>query len=267
MVQVSHDPLQGVRMKIERAKTHLNELEGKCNAFLDREPYRIVRDKNSDAFKVRVRECVPAELSMAIGDTVHNLRSALDLLAVALVEANGNPSKNTYFPFNASATEFKTKTLRGRMGGASEKALRFVEGLEPYPGGNETLWKIHQLDILDKHKAIIPVGAANTGVDPDVGAIAAASLPEGFERFQESFRAMRISFRPADRHYPLEDGAVLLKGVSANLGHPQPQPKFTIQIAFGEGQIVDGEPLIPTLQQFIQLVEGITETAQQHFFP
>lgn len=33
-------------------------------------------------------------------------------------------------------------------------------------------------------------------------------------------------------------------------------PKFTIYVAFGEGQIIDGEPILPMLTKFGHLVES-----------
>jgi hypothetical protein len=35
--------------------------------------------------------------------------------------------------------------------------------------------------------------------------------------------------------------------------------KFTFGVAFGEGEVVQGEPLIPTLHQLVNLVEGLVE--------
>jgi hypothetical protein len=49
-------------------------------------------------------------------------------------------------------------------------------------------------------------------------------------------------------------------------GDPEPNPQVTIEIAFGEGQIVDGEPVLPTLKHFIQIVERITNIADRYFF-
>ena len=50
-------------------------------------------------FKFRVRAPIPVDLSLVIGDAVHNLRSALDHLAWQLVLANGQtPTTQTAYP-------------------------------------------------------------------------------------------------------------------------------------------------------------------------
>lgn len=48
--------------------------------------------------------------------------------------------------------------------GASTGVRTIFENLRPYRGGDEAFWRLHQLDILDKHKAIIPVGSAHQSV-------------------------------------------------------------------------------------------------------
>jgi hypothetical protein len=35
--------------------------------------------------------------------------------------------------------------------------------------------------------------------------------------------------------------------------------QFTFEIAFGEDKVVQGEPLIPTLHELVQFVEGFVE--------
>jgi hypothetical protein len=61
-----------------------------------------------------------------------------------------------------------------------------------------------------------------------------------------------------ERTFPLKDGTTLVReplgsgpGVQANAPYD-----FALEIAFGEGQIVDGKPIVPTLQEMTQFVEG-----------
>ena len=205
-------------------------------------------------------------MSAIIGDGIHNLHAALDLLATELAIVGGGTGKDVYFPFNADPSKFETKWLRCRMKGADDRALRFIKRLKPYPGGNETLWTLHQLDILDKHKAIIPVGAAHRSVAFDLGSLIPAGSDELSDHMRKWLRKTPIFIRPADREYPLQDGTVLFSCTIPKPDGPQSNPQFRIEIAFGEGQIVDGQPIIRTLEQFIQLVERITKIAERHFF-
>jgi len=265
-------------MKIDRAKAHLRDLEGQIKAFHGRKPYSVFVDQNSEPgkvhFRIKVSECVPAHWSAIIGDIIHNLRSSLDLLATALVAANGGSTKHTYFPFAKNPADFEPKVLRERMKGASPKAITFAKRLKPYPGGNEALWKLHALDLLDKHQAIIPVGAAHTGLNPDFAHVIPPidtlspkirDMDETMRRFLKE-RPIFLNVRGSKGWFPMQDNTILLTLPAPKAGQPKPNPQFTFEIAFGEGQIIDGEPVVETLQSFIKLAERIAKIAQRHFF-
>jgi hypothetical protein len=99
--------LVGPRTKIARSRQHILNLEGEIQRFLGRNPCRVVVKQGSHAHQHRwvaeVREDVPPELAVVIGDAVHNARAALDLLACACVEANGRSANGVYFPIQRVA--------------------------------------------------------------------------------------------------------------------------------------------------------------------
>lgn len=93
---------------------------------------------------------------LILGDAVHNLRSALDLMATELaVIADQNPD-DAYFPFAADldglrkSQKFKNFTKNGA------DCAKLLEIVAPYHGGNEALRALHDLDVQDKHKSLIP---------------------------------------------------------------------------------------------------------------
>jgi hypothetical protein len=247
------DPLAGVRIKIERAKRHVHELEAEIRAFHDRRPYAIIRyddPKTGDlVYAVRIKERVPEGFSGIIGDVVHNLRAALDQLAWQLVIANGQqPERRTGFPIAGSVNKFKSDAA-GKIKGVSARAYRLIRRLKPYKGGREFFWRIHELDRLDKHKSIVPVGSAYASVT----LVSRMQVPWQ----DEPIEFPPIALRPANRSYPLKDGTPLYVIRPAARQNPaiDDEPKFTFDVAFGEGQIVDGQPVLPALQQLIDLTE------------
>jgi hypothetical protein len=248
------DVLAGPRIKIERAKRHIRDLEAEIAAFHGRGPYEIVAyddAKTGDKiFRVKIREPVPTCLSGAIGDVVHNLRAALDQLAWQLVIANRKqPRRRTGFPVADSVEEFESDAA-GKIKGVSARAYRFIRRLKPYKGGREFFWTIHELDRLDKHQSIIPVGAAYTHVT--IKLLMAVPWDDA------PLASPPISLRPKDRCYPLKDGTTLYVIKAAARQPPiDENPQFTFDVAFGEGQIVDGEPVVPALQQLTELVERV----------
>lgn len=252
------------RLKIERAKRHIRELTEETEAFHSREPYAIFTEDEVSAgqrhWKVHIKERVPAEWSGIVGGAIHNARAALDLLLVAVVR-HDDPGRASYnhvhFTVRETRDKFKAR-LPENMQGASAKARRLVEHLRPYKGGNEAFWRLHQLDILDKHKAIIPVGSAYTrfGYTLDMAGL----FPD--QAWMQSVKPVTISMHPADRMFPLEDGATLL---TAGIDPPfQNEVQFKFEIAFGEGQILDGEPVVPALLQICDFVERVCGIFERH---
>ena len=255
------DPLFSVRVKIDRAKKHLNELGAEISAFLAAQPYDIIIDENTEPgkrlYRIKNRKLIPSDWGGAIGDIVHNLRSSLDNLATALAIANGTTSKdilkNTYFPIGTCKAGFE-KLLPNYLRGASPDARRLVERLKPYPGGTDAFRRLHDLDVLDKHSAIVPVGLAHTGAVWEVGlVIEGMTLPE-----------ISLPFAPKKPIYPLKDGDVIASSKHFSGGPHKENLDAAFSIAFGEGQIVDGESVIPTLQQFIDFVERVIGIFAKH---
>jgi len=66
--------------KLRRARNHLAELHELEQAYdsADRVQLRMEDTGTAMAVRVQITEPVPGELPLAVGDCVHNLRSALD---------------------------------------------------------------------------------------------------------------------------------------------------------------------------------------------
>lgn len=164
---------QDCRMKLARARKHLVELQKFSHDHYQAHPPVIVSpgpinllENNGARHNISIKiKSLPNESATILGDAMHNLRAALDLLAVEVVRATpdaaGNPgsTKNVYFPFSETSAEFE-EAIRGRnfhRAGADGVAL--VKTFQPYRDGNAKLRALHDFDIQDKHKSTIPVGS------------------------------------------------------------------------------------------------------------
>jgi hypothetical protein len=147
-----------IRVKTKRAEQHIREIEaltsapsdkGRVAAFIDS------KDKYQGVFPYRQFDI---NVVAAAGDAIHNLRSALDHLACQLVLAAGN-SPGTECGFPVAETFEKFEALKERkMKGMAPLAQQAIEDLRPYKKGCEPLWKIHHLDIIDKHRQVYLLG-------------------------------------------------------------------------------------------------------------
>ena len=95
------------------------------------------------------------EMGAIVGDIIHNLRSALDLLACDLVLANGGNPKGVYFPFFKTADGLNKKIKDRDFNRAGPDAVALLTRYQPYEGGDSPLYAIHLLDIIDKHRMLV----------------------------------------------------------------------------------------------------------------
>src|SRR5271155_2865741 len=134
--------LRGCREKIKRAKKHISDLDVERVRFLDTNPYTWTSQFDEEAcettFFLGPLPEMPAVLSVFLGDAIHNLRSALDHLAFALVKCSDplSPAKHVYFPICQSPKEYIPESER-KTKGMALSAKQFIDRLRPYQGGNE----------------------------------------------------------------------------------------------------------------------------------
>lgn len=153
--------IEDARLKVDRARIHREELARMLSAHQAEYPPQIAfrpgsLDNPVSDLEVTVKNA-PKMASSVIGDTIHNLRAALDVLAVQLVEQAGGDSKGVCFPFAGSEPELAKIAMKRGFHQAGAQALEVLRKAQPYRGGNLDLRALHDLDIQDKHRAIIPV--------------------------------------------------------------------------------------------------------------
>lgn len=263
MAHQRSDELSGAWLKVDRAKEHIDNLGPEIRSFLDTEPYVIVREDDpqtgDEIFKVKIRAEPPKQWGVILGDVLHNLRSALDLLAWQLILANGGtPDKRTAFPVSDTAEAFRSGGL-GKIEGISPRSRELLKAVKPYKGGCEPLWWLHQLNIEDKHHLLVPVGTAYRHFEMTF------KIPVPWQ--DEPVVAPPIAIRTADRLFPLKDGEQVF-GVSAQARESQAHTdyRFVFEVAFGKAGVLEGEPIFPTLTQIAEVVERILRVFERRIF-
>ena len=152
----------GSEIKIRRANKLLIELEASILEYFQSKPVACTTKKSENngaqciIFEMSIEKPVPEEISAIVGDIIHNLRSALDLMACDLVRAAGNSEKKVYFPFCENENYLDDQIKVKNFDRAGPKAIHALKEIKPYNGGNPNLRAIHDLDIQDKHQTLIP---------------------------------------------------------------------------------------------------------------
>ena len=162
----------GYRLKFERAKRHFQEASELLAAYIGGRPYAIRRDENPQTgltFWITLKTEPPDEIALAVGDCIHNLRSALDHIIYELschhrqmdhVGATGFPIYGDAKDWDAKDSKGTRKTSSGlyKLRAIPDSALRRIEELQPYKGLDAPNWQrarllqVHELDIADKHR-------------------------------------------------------------------------------------------------------------------
>jgi hypothetical protein len=233
------DRLILIRVKIERAKKHLRDLAAEVLALentavvvmdydTDVPPHPIVA-LHSGPIPPGFQSIptLPFDVVSIAGDIVHNLRSALDHLAYQLVligSPDAVPSRRIEFPIAETATKYETEKAR-KVEGMRPEAIEFIDRLKPYKGGNDALWRIHELDNIDKHRALF-------------------TMAQDFLFISDWFPGT----------YWLKTDNPNFSGVEANV---KQDIQSEIEEAVSNPKIAQSNALLPSLHQLVDFVENL----------
>jgi hypothetical protein len=233
--------------KYYRAQTHLKSLEQRIKVIQRANLKRVTVDYDANTGeKIFLYDGRPRQLhssvSLIIGDSIHNYRSALDHLAYSLVEANqGKPPDKTAFPISTKPNGYKdyfnTKTK-----GMSDQAKKIIENEQPINAKNQIrgnrLALLKELDDIDKHRHI---HITLTAID---GGVFVPGLPV---------------LVGTSNSYFIHTGPIIDKTILARIPKEYKNVNFipSFDISFESGVSCEGESVISILIAFDQLVAEI----------
>lgn len=228
------EPFKASLVKIDRAKKHIKEFEDMAADYWASEPVKVRFDPTPpDGMKTGFKfhfdhRAAPEEMSAVLGDVIHNLRSALDLMATELATLNEKSPKGVYFPFCDDAGEIDAAIKDKKFDRAGDEAVNLLKEMKPYKGGNILLRALHDFDIQDKHKMLIPTSTS--------AASPVFELHDGTGKYH------------TDEH-----GRPMPKIV----GDPN-KPSET-RLEFPNDSVFAGKEIIPTLHDLVKTAAGTVE--------
>ncbi len=158
------DTFESARLKIDRAKKHIAELETIISALPNNSvaTIEINPDGGNEVLKhdIRDRDKIISTIALVLGDAVHNLHCALDHAWMSVLTKLCPASINNQTKFPIFPVRDKVEAaLRGIKIDSSAPVLfdLVLNQMKPYAGGNESIWSIHSLDIDDKHRLLLPI--------------------------------------------------------------------------------------------------------------
>jgi hypothetical protein len=238
---VSLDVLTGPRLKVDRAHRHIDELI-ELTKPLSRDLHVVRIEHNVGptpdfiapfSLVYRPMKPIPETLALIIGDTLHNLRSALDHLATGIVRTLDERAK-VHFPMRKARADFLTDPVIARIEHVLPGAVEtFANEVRPEAGAYEPLWNFHALDNDDKHNLLIPTVtvASVQNINAKFGTVSITNGTIGSDAAKPFF----------------------LIGSNTPITIEQ-DFETVVEVRFGPGKAFEDEPVVPTLTQTAQMV-------------
>ncbi|RIA55039.1 hypothetical protein [Dichotomicrobium thermohalophilum] len=230
---------ESAKLKVERADHHIAELESAFMRFVERNPYTLSFGKNhatgSPAVRIRFGKELPETFALIIGDSIHNLRTALDHMTWELIGRDGGAqNRNLKFPTGSDRRSFEAACKGIKT--PSQNVIAVLKATEAFPTGHgEPLYSLSRLDNADKHFALTPVISAAKLSNFTI------SSPDGLLKTKWE----NCTFKRGSG--ALLDIRGLRQGERVELDQ---DTQATPDIFFGKVEgAVDGEPVFPTLRQ------------------
>ncbi len=265
------NPFTEAKLKVKRAERHLGELAYAARELPRRRNYGFVIGRIPDPRKIELiymsQNAMPMEFGTIVGDAVHNIWAAFDYTTGVIScrpYGKGERSKVS-FPTGKNRERFieardgipasrGQRRKPGQMEGAGPDALRIVEELKPYGGGDDSIRALHDVEITDKHRLLIPA-ASILHVDESE-----------FFLGDKPFSINGTDFKPNQEGTNFS--AVYDCGSGADLTQFKRGDKFeaSFTIVFGEGcDFFSRREIIPTLSKLCEVAKAFIQTCETVF--
>ena len=239
----------------------MEAVEREAEAFLERTPYRFVRQEKLREFKHLFRAFVyeqpPTALRRAVGGVLQDLRNGLDNLVfqLAIIETKADPPPDEdgiAFPIFIDGKVFKKKSVRNlsSIGAAPKREI-----VDPQPFNRakklDPLWVLHRLAQDDKHKRPVILGAAIHG-----------------SAVRVHHMSGMVGFRDTTHYGPFKDNSI----VAEVFARPGPNAELDMEfhlaadIAFPKEGPAQGRPIREVLPELIAHVRSEVVPRFERFF-
>jgi hypothetical protein len=284
------EPLVWPYRKIKWAKAEIKKLDIKIKARFQRDSYatrtRLNAEGTEEIHYFRPPN-VTENMQVAAKNILQLLREPLDNVLAILSDKSGGKTSGISFPFGECMKKYgaeidKLKKL------LPEQAIKIIEQAQTYPGGNEHLRAMHYFARDHRHR--IPVDPINVGHSYRMESLGMYSgtlirlgyrfgtqmipepntnnliVPDGRQPpeflLDGGDGRPRVLFRP-----DINAGDNEMEFISVSPGAKfQADLKPTFDVTLAEVPTLNREPIIATLHQISQLVEGIMLTFKRSFF-
>lgn len=169
-------PFTGIAEKLNRSHENIKNLDAEISRFFQESDYPLLSNDNKqvipEAVEYHSKRPIPLRFSVLSGEIIHHLRSCLHHIVWYFSDAEYRRKHVTWIQFpilkdRPSPADVSTRYERKIKGIKDAHILELIERVQPFQphsgpdSTNSFLLAIHDLDIVDKHRALVIV--ASTG--------------------------------------------------------------------------------------------------------
>jgi hypothetical protein len=164
-------PLDGAFERVTRAGEHIDDLLRQIKELTRESEQKVLDGLDLENAKIEIDTLilpldpqilpfpVSPRYSILVGETLYNLRAALDYLAYELARHDaGMPQERTQFPITMTPEDF-SRERKTRLRGLNDTHADAIEVLQPYPDrkDNEWLADLQRLSNPDRHRSLTAI--------------------------------------------------------------------------------------------------------------
>ncbi len=228
--------------------------------FKNKKPFRYYLETNCKtgerATFAKKNEEAANEAALVIGDVLHNLRAAIDHAYWNCTEKHAKSDgerRKIQFLITPTEAALRDSVLPGLPSRVSQDFANALVSLKPYrDGGNLLLCAIHDLDVIDKHKLLVPTGNF-TKIDSAMIQKLVPDFPSGLMNcsFGNCYRDVVWQVRPMNRTQRRKAKIAPSNIIERELDVP-------VEIVIGD--IDPTKPALQMLQELIDLSKNAIQT-------
>ncbi len=249
------------RLKIDRAKAKISEAYHVLESSDTHQFIARIDTESGDRFiRLNLFE-VNDLIHVIVGEVAYQLRSALDVAAVALARLNGAKNvRHVSFPF--ATTEHGFLAMLANMIDLSQPVKDAIASFTPYRGGNDLLYGLHDLCNTDKHNNLIasirrvgnritPRSSGDLNEQAALGVVAARFACAMIDHGNEAFDGLEFKLGMDDED-PSE--------VTDLMNRKMP---ITVGLIFSGTDNLDGLEVFGTLAKMATIVQSIIQELER----
>lgn len=252
-----------VLQRVERAYEQRRDLEREMRVWAESGAYAIGSYEDEKTgytifYLAEIKE-IPPRVLFLIGEIIHTLRASLDNLVYQIFLTQrtdpADEGERIEFPIFDESKKTEAQAFRP-IKALGQGVIEAVRKTNPCKGGNPTLWAIHRLDIVDKHRRII----TNTLVHHSVfvrDMMRQLLIEQGYADMVAAVELRNAFFTSPNTSKTAKVGDVIFTAPPGTSDEMKKKLQFTFDVALDEPGIIEGKSVIESLDMMLKTAQNL----------